>query len=456
MALVSINPATGRRLKAYRPHSAAAVETILQRAEAAFRPWRDRPMAGRARYLRAVARTLRRQARPLADLITAEMGKPLAQARAEIEKSALTCEYYARHAARHLAPERPVGAPRNARVRFEPIGTVLAIMPWNFPVWQAVRAAAPALMAGNTFLLKHAPNVSGCALALAEVFGQAGGRPGPGAVFQTLLLPTERIAGVITDRRVQGVTLTGSTGAGRQVAALAGTVMKKGVFELGGSDAYLVLADADLDLAAEVCAASRLINSGQSCVCAKRFIVVAPVRRAFEAKLVARLAARRVGDPRNPASDVGPLARADLRDKLHAQVQATVRAGARLALGGHPLPGPGFYYAPTLLTGVKPGMAAYAEELFGPAAALITVRDEGAAIATANDSIYGLGAGVFSRSLRRARAVAAQLETGAVFINDFVRSDPTLPFGGVKQSGYGRELGSFGLREFVNVKTVVG
>jgi succinate-semialdehyde dehydrogenase/glutarate-semialdehyde dehydrogenase len=228
------------------------------------------------------------------------------------------------------------------------------------------------------------------------------------------------------------------------------------VFELGGSDAYLVLADADLDLAAEVCAASRLINSGQSCVCAKRFIVVASVRRAFEARLVARLAARRVGDPRDPASDVGPLARADLRDKLHAQVQATVRAGARLALGGHPLPGPGFYYATTLLTGVKPGMVAYTEELFGPAAALITVRDERAAIATANDSIYGLGAGVFSRNRRRARAVAAQLEAGVVFINDFVRSDPTLPFGGVKQSGYGRELGSFGLREFVNVKTVVG
>lgn len=456
MAFVSINPATGRRLRAYRTHSARETETILRRADAAFRAWRERSPDERGAYLLSVARVLRRRAPALARLITAEMGKPLAQARAEIEKSATTCEYYARHGGRLLAPEHPPGSPAAARVLFQPLGTVLAIMPWNFPVWQAVRAAAPVLMAGNAVVLKHAPNVTGCARAVAAVFADAAGRRGPGAVFQIALLPTKAIAGVITDPRIRAVTLTGSTAAGRQVAATAGSVVKKGVYELGGSDAYLVLADADLDLAAEVCAASRLINSGQSCVCGKRFVVVAAVRREFERKFAARLAARRVGDPLDPATDVGPLARRDLRDRLAAQVRASIRAGARPVLGGHPLPGPGFFYAPTLLTGVKPGMPAYAEELFGPVAALISVPGEAAAIRVANDSAYGLGAAVFSRDRRRARAVAARLEAGAVFINDFVRSDPTLPFGGVKDSGHGRELGSFGLREFVNVKTVLG
>jgi len=453
---VSINPATGRRLRAYRTHTAAETEKILRRADAAFRDWREWSFEERGGYLRSVARVLRRRAPALVRLITAEMGKPLAQARAEIEKSALTCEYYASHGGRLLAPERPAGAPKNARVLFQPLGTLLAIMPWNFPVWQAVRAAAPALMAGNTFLLKHAPNVTGCAHAVAAVFAEAARRRAPEAVFQIALLPNEAIAAVIADPRIHAVTLTGSTGAGKKVAAAAGSAIKKGVFELGGSDAYLILEDADLDLAAEVCAASRLINSGQSCVCAKRFIVVASVRRDFERKFAARLAARRVGDPLDPKTDVGPLARRDLRDKLEAQVRASVRAGARLVFGGRALPGRGFFYAPTLLTGVKPGMPAYDEELFGPVASLISVPNEAAAIRVANDSVYGLGAAVFSRSLRRARAVAARIEAGAVFINDFVRSDPTLPFGGTKQSGYGRELGSFGIREFVNVKTVLG
>ena len=456
MPFVSINPTTGRRLRAYRTHTASETDKILRRADAAFRVWRDWSIEDRGGYLRSVARVLRRRAPALARLITEEMGKPLAQARAEIEKSAVTCEYYAKHAGRFLVPEKPVGAPPNARILFQPLGTILAIMPWNFPVWQAVRSAAPALMAGNTFVLKHAPNVTGCALAVGKVFAEAGGRRGPGPVFQVALLPTEAIADVITDPRIHAVTLTGSTGAGRKVAATAGSVVKKGVFELGGSDPYLILEDANLDLAAEVCAASRLINNGQSCVCAKRFIVVASVRREFEEKFVARLAARRVGDPLDPKTDVGPIARRDLRDKLDAQVQASVKAGAKAVLGGHPLPGRGFFYAPTLLTGVKPGMPAYDEELFGPAAALIVVANEAAAIRVANSSIYGLGAAVFSRSLRRAREVAARLEAGNVFINDFVRSDPTLPFGGIKQSGHGRELGSFGLREFVNVKTVLG
>jgi succinate-semialdehyde dehydrogenase/glutarate-semialdehyde dehydrogenase len=456
VSFLCINPTTGRRLRAYRTHTARETDRILSRADAAFRRWRDWSLEERAGYLRSVARLLRRRAPALAQLITAEMGKPLAQARAEIEKSAVTCEYYARYGPRYLAPEIPVNAPKGARVLFQPLGTVLAIMPWNFPVWQAVRAAAPALMAGNTFVLKHAANVTGCAHAVARLFADAGGRRGPGAVFQLSLLPNESIAAVIADPRVHAVTLTGSTGAGKKVAATAGRVMKKGVFELGGSDAYLILADANLDLAAEVCAASRLINSGQSCVCAKRFIVVASVRREFEQKFVARLRARRVGDPLDPKTDVGPLARRDLRDKLHAQVSASVKAGARLVMGGRPLPGRGFFYAPTLLTGVKPGMAAYDEELFGPAAALISVPNEAAAIRVANDSIYGLGAAVFSRNRSRARAVAAKIEAGAVFINDFVRSDAALPFGGIKQSGHGRELGAFGIREFVNIKTVLG
>jgi succinate-semialdehyde dehydrogenase/glutarate-semialdehyde dehydrogenase len=459
-ALVSINPATGRRLRAYRAQTPAEVEAALRRARAAFLAWRDWTLEKRAAHIRAIARALLRRRTELAALVTAEMGKPLAQARAEIIKSVSACEHYARHTRRFLAPQRPIGAPKNARVVAEPLGTVLAIMPWNFPVWQVFRAAIPALMAGNTVLLKHAPNVSGCARMIAEVFATAGGRrargPAPRAIFQVLLLRTEAVPALIADRRVQAVTLTGSTQAGRQVAAAAGAAMKKGIFELGGSDAYLILADADLDLAAQVCADSRLLNAGQSCVCGKRFIVVRSVRREFERKFAARLAAQPVGDPLDPATKVGPLARRDLREKLDAQVQASIQAGARVLLGGGPLPGKGFYYATTLLTDVKKGMPAYAEELFGPVAAVITVRDEAEAIAVANDSIYGLGGAVFSRSRRRAHAVAARIESGMVFVNDFVRSDPALPFGGIKQSGQGRELGPQGSLEFVNLKTIVG
>jgi succinate-semialdehyde dehydrogenase/glutarate-semialdehyde dehydrogenase len=459
-AFVSINPATGRRLRAYRAHSPAEVAVRLRRARAAFVAWRDWPLADRAAHLRAVARALRRRRAALAALLTAEMGKPLAQALAEIEKSAAACDYYARNARRLLAPPRLVGAPPRARVAVEPLGTVLAIMPWNFPFWQVIRAAAPALMAGNTLLLKPAPTVTGCARALAAIFAEAAGRragqPAPGAILQLLLIPTAAVPAVIADARVQAVTLTGSTAAGRRVAALAGAAMKPGVFELGGSDAYLILADADLDRAAEVCAEARLLNSGQSCVAAKRFIVVRAVRRDFERRFAARLAARQVGDPLDPASAVGPLARRDLRDQLDRQVRASLRAGARLLLGGRPLPGPGFYYATTLLTDVARGMPAYGEELFGPVAAVIPVRDEAEAIAVANDSVYGLGAAVFSRNRRRARAVAARLEAGMVFVNDAVRSDPSLPFGGIRQSGLGRELGAPGALAFVNLKTLVG
>ncbi len=452
MTFTTIDPATGRRLRSYREHSAAEVERALDRSQAAFRRWSGRAFPQRSALLRAVARLLREQAPTLAALATQEMGKPRAQADAEIAKCALGCEFYARHARGFLAEEFPPGAPRGASVVFEPLGPVLAVMPWNFPFWQVFRAAAPILMAGNTLLLKHAANVSGCALAIADVFAAAGC---PRGVFQTLLVATDRMTGLVADPRVHAVTLTGSTGAGRAVAAAAGAAMKKGVYELGGSDAYLILEDADIERAAEICAQSRLQNSGQSCVCAKRFIVVRPVRRAFEEALIARMGARRVGPPDDPASDVGPLARRDLRDHLHAQVAASVARGANVRLGGQPLPGPGNYYPPTVLTRVAKGMPAYDEELFGPVAAVIAARDEDHAVAVANDSPYGLGAAVFSRRPARARAVARRLQAGVVFINDFVRSEPALPFGGVKDSGYGRELGAYGIREFVSPKTLV-
>ena len=441
MAIETINPATGRPIRRYREHSRSEVEAALARASRAFAAWRALTFAERARALRSVAAVLRRRAGGLARLAADEMGKPLAEGEAEVRKSRLACAHYARYARRFLAPERPPGSPRWARVVFEPLGPILAVMPWNFPFWQVFRAAAPALMAGNTMLLKHASNVTGCARAIERVFAESGL---PRGVFQTLVLRSRRVAALVADPRVRAVTLTGSTQAGLSVASQAGAAMKKGVFELGGSDPYLVLADADIGRAAEVCAAARLLNAGQSCISAKRFIVVRPVARAFARALAARMAARRVGSPLNPSTQVGPLARGDLRAELHGQVRASVRRGARLLTGGRPLPGPGFYYAPSVLSGVRKGMPAYGEELFGPVAAVIRVRDEDEAVRVANDSAFGLGAAVFTRRRRTAERVAARLEAGTVFWNDFVRSDPSLPFGGVKLSGHGRELGRRG------------
>ena len=453
MPLVSINPATGRLIRRYREYSPRHQAAAAERAHAAFLDWRRVSFASRARLLRAVAAVLRRKLGAHAHLVTSEMGKPLAQARAEIEKCALVCEHYARNAAGLLADERPPGAPRNGFITYQPLGVILAVMPWNFPYWQVFRAVVPALMAGNTVLLKHASNVCGCALAIESALQEAGL---PAGVFQTLLIHSDRVPALIDHPQVQAVTLTGSTAAGRQVAARAGAALKKCVLELGGSDPYVILADADLDLAAEVCARSRLINGGQSCIAAKRFIVVEEVRAAFEQRLVDRMAARKVGPPADLRTDIGPLARADLREALHAQVRKSLRRGARLLLGGQPLPGPGWFYPPTVLTEVKPGMPACDEELFGPVAAVIPVRDEAAALVAANRSSYGLGAAIFTRDRRRGRRLAVEeLESGLAFVNDNVRSDPSLPFGGVKQSGFGRELGPFGLREFVNIKTIV-
>lgn len=451
MSLVSINPATGKRIRAYRPHLPAHIEAVLRHAQAAFLGWRELAPSSRARHLRNLARALRQQATGLAELITLEVGKPIAQSCAEVEKCATACDYYAKHGAAQLAHEIPAGAPKHTRVVYEPLGPILAIMPWNFPFWQLFRAAAPALMAGNTVLLKHASNVSGCALAIAQVFRDAGL---PAGLLQTLLLPSAKVPRLIADDRIRGVTLTGSTAAGREVAAQAGAALKPCVFELGGSDPYIVLEDADLDLAAEVCASARLVNTGQSCIAAKRIIVVNRVRREFERKLVARIAARHVGDPLDPHTEVGPMARADLRDELHAQVTRSVRRGAKVLLGGQPLDRPGWFYAPTVLTGVKPGMPAHDEELFGPVAAVIGVRDASEAVAVANATPFGLGAALFTRDRRRARELTPAIEAGMVFVNASVRSDPNLPFGGIKQSGYGRELGLPGIRAFVNVKTL--
>jgi succinate-semialdehyde dehydrogenase/glutarate-semialdehyde dehydrogenase len=381
-----------------------------------------------------------------------EMGKPVAQGRSEVDKCAWVCRYYVEHGAAFLAPEAVVSDAAKSYVTFQPLGTVLAVMPWNFPLWQVFRFAAPALMAGNAGLLKHSSNVSGCALAIEQIL-HAAGFPSP--LFRTLLVGSARVGALVDAPQVAAVTLTGSTPAGRAVAARAGAALKKTVLELGGSDPYVILEDADLEAAAEACAASRLINGGQSCIAAKRFVVVEAVRARFEELLVERMRARRLGDPLDPAVDVGPQARHDLRDDLRRQVARSVELGARVRLGGEVPSGPGAFYPPTVLTGVTRGMPAHDEELFGPVAAVIAAQDEADALRKANDSPFGLGAAVFTRDRARGERLAAEeLQAGSCFVNAFVRSDPRLPFGGIKESGYGRELSSFGIREFVNVKTV--
>ena len=451
MSLISINPATGQRIHIYGSHTSVQIEAALKQSHTAFLGWRELSPRNRAKHLRALAKSLRSQLEDLAALITAEVGKPITQSRAEIEKCAKVCDFYARHGADFLAPEHPPGAPKQARVNYEPLGTILAIMPWNFPFWQVFRAAVPALMAGNTMVMKHASNVSGCALAIEQVFHDAAV---PEGLFHTLLIPSKNIESLINDQRIHGVTMTGSTEAGRKVAATAGAALKPTVFELGGSDPYIILEDADLDQAATICANSRLVNSGQSCVSAKRFIVLNKVRAAFQKKLVAAMAAQRVGDPEDEATQVGPMARHDLRDELHSQVTKSIRRGAKLLLGGKVPKQDGWYYPPTVLTRVKKGMPAYDEEMFGPVAAIIGVKDEAEAIAVANDTPFGLGAAIFTKNRRHARELAPEIDAGMVFVNESVKSDPTLPFGGIKQSGYGRELGLPGLRAFVNVKTL--
>lgn len=448
----AINPATGDTIAEYPETSSSDMRAALRAADKAWRYWRRTTFAERARLMTIAGQLLRERTGRYGRLMALEMGKPIAGGRAEAEKCATACEYYAANAERFLADEMIATDAFRSYVHYEPLGTVLAIMPWNFPFWQVLRFAAPTLMAGNVAVLKHAANVPGCAIAIEELLRDAGF---PAGVFQNLLIDHTQLRAVIRHRGVAAVTLTGSTRAGRAVAKQAGDRLKKSVMELGGSDPYLILADADLELAVEACVTSRLINSGQSCIAAKRFIVVDSVRQEFEERFVARMKAAKVGDPLDESNAVGPLARIDLRDALHAQVEQSVGKGARCLLGGAVPAGRGAYYPPTVLTDVAKGMAAHDEELFGPVAAIIPVRNEKAAIKVANASSFGLGAAVFTRDVARGERIAAEeLDAGSCFVNAFVRSDVRLPFGGIKESGYGRELSRQGIMEFVNVKTV--
>jgi succinate-semialdehyde dehydrogenase/glutarate-semialdehyde dehydrogenase len=453
MAFEVVNPATGARERVYEAMSTAEARKIVSRANDAFLEWRRVPLATRSSKLRAAASVLRDRADAYSRLMAMEMGKPVRDGLAEIEKCAFVCEYYADHAERFLAPESVETGASKSFVSFQPLGVIFAVMPWNFPFWQVFRFAAPALMAGNAGVLKHAANVPGCALAIEDVFRSAGL---PEHIFRTVLVDRKSVNTLIRNPLVRAVTLTGSTGAGKSVGRAAGQALKKCVLELGGSDPYLILEDADIERAAETCAASRLINAGQSCIAGKRFVVVESRRQAFEELFVAEMSKARVGDPLAADTTVGPLARVDLRDELHRQVQSSLAKGARCLLGGKLPAGQGAYYPPTVLTEVKPGMPAYDEEFFGPVASIIPVRDEQEAIRVANDSPFGLGAAVFTRDLARGERIATvEIEAGACFVNAFVKSDPRLPFGGIKQSGYGRELSHFGIREFVNIKAVV-
>ncbi len=452
MVLQSINPATGERIAGYPQMDAGAAGQAIEEAHRAFLAWRDVDLPRRAEAMRGAARLLRERGEEYARLITAEMGKLLRDARAEVDKCAWACEYMADQAAEFLRPIEVSTDASRSFVAFEPLGVILGLMPWNFPFWQVFRFAAPALLAGNAAVLKHASNVSGCALAIEELFRRA---PFPEGLFRALLVPGSRVEPLIGHPRVRGVALTGSVATGKAVARAAGTQIKKTVLELGGSDPYLILEDADLEEAVEVCVRSRLFNGGQSCIAAKRFVVVQALRDDFEKRFIRRMRQVRIGDPLREDTDLGPMAGRTLRDALHRQVEDSIARGARLRLGGKVPPGEGAFYPPTVLTEVGPGMPAYEEELFGPVAAIIGVRDEEEAIRVANDSPFGLGAAVFTRDRQRGERIARRgLEAGSCFVNTFVRSDPRLPFGGVKDSGYGRELSSFGIREFVNIKTV--
>jgi len=448
MPIASVNPFSGETLRTFEPDDDARIEQKLACARGAFEKWRREPVAARAEVLRAAARILDDERDRFAALATSEMGKTIRAARDEVAKCALTCRYYADNAAAFLRKE-PIDGDDQA-VWIEPLGVVLAVMPWNFPYWQVIRFAAPALAAGNVGLLKHASNVPQCALALVDLFRRAGA---PDGAFQALLVAGDRMERVIADPRVVAATLTGSEGAGRSVGGAAGKHLKKSVLELGGSDPFIVLASADLEHAVATAVKARVVNNGQSCIAAKRFIVLDAQYEAFAARFVEAMRALKVGDPARDDTDVGPLATPAIRDEVAKQVNDSVAKGARLLLGGE-RPGTGSFYPPTVLGDVPPDAPAAREEVFGPVAALFRVRDADAALAVANSSPFGLGASVWTRDRNEALWFARELETGSVFVNDMVASDPRFPFGGVKLSGYGRELGPFGLREFVNVKTV--
>ncbi len=448
----AVNPATGDKIKSYQEQTPESVKRAIEEAHAAFRDWRRMTFAHRAVPMKAAAAILRDERETLTKLMAEEMGKPVREGRGEVDKCAWVCEYYAENAEQMLSEELVATEANKSFVSFQPVGVVLAVMPWNFPLWQVFRFAAPALMAGNVGVLKHASNVPGCALAIEDIFVRAGF---PANVFRTLLIGSRQVDAVIENPLVRAVTLTGSTPAGKAVAQKAGEMLKKSVLELGGSDPYVVLADADLEAAVTACVTSRLLNAGQSCIAAKRFIVEQSVLPRFEELFVAQMKSHKMGDPLAEETQIGPQARRDLRDELHRQVQRSIERGARCVLGGIIPEGPGAFYPPTVLTNVQKGMPAYDEEMFGPVAAIIAAKDEADAIRIANDTIFGLGAAVFTQDLQRGERIAVEeLEAGCCFVNAFVKSDPRLPFGGTKESGYGRELAHYGIKEFVNIKTV--
>ena len=452
MNLTSVNPVNGKVLKKYHAHTAKQVEQKIAQTHKAWLKWRNSSHEERSRLLTSMAAVLHTRKSEFAILMAHEMGKPVNQGVAEIEKCADVCEYYAANASTYLSDQIIETDASKSFVTFQPIGVVLAIMPWNFPFWQVFRFLAPALAAGNCGVLKHASNVPGCAQAIEEVVHQAGF---PDYVFQSLMVNNTMVENIIGNPLIQAVTLTGSTNAGKVVAQKAGSLIKKTVLELGGSDAYVILSDADLEQAAEVCVNSRIINSGQSCIAAKRFIVVRSVEKEFTQLFLSKIKAKKLGDPLDVNTAIGPQARMDLRNQLHEQVKLSIKKGAKCILGGSSPKGKNAFYPATILTKVKPCMPAYDEELFGPVASIITAKDEADAIKKANDSTFGLGAAVFTKDKKKGERIAAtQLQAGSCFVNSLVKSDPRLPFGGIKQSGYGRELGMFGIHEFVNIKTV--
>jgi succinate-semialdehyde dehydrogenase/glutarate-semialdehyde dehydrogenase len=449
----SVNPFSGTVIQHYPEYSSEEVNTIISRVDRAYREWKTTNFEQRASFMKNLQRQLLEKKEELAGIIVAEMGKVRREAIGEVEKCAWVCAYYAENAADFLKNEPIKTESAESYISYQPIGPVLAVMPWNFPFWQVFRFLAPALMAGNTGVLKHASNVSGCALAIEQLVRDAGF---PENVFRTLLISSKNVQEVIENPLIKAVTLTGSTPAGKSVASAAGSVLKKSVLELGGSDPYLILEDADIENAARLCVSSRLLNAGQSCIGAKRFIALETVYEAFKAEFLRLMSEARLGDPNAPETSIGPLARIDLRDELHQQVEQSKALGAKVLIGGFILGENSAFYPPTVLEDVVPGMPAYHEELFGPVAVLYRAKSEEDAIRIANDTVFGLGAGVFTSDMNKGKMLAEKgLEAGCVFVNDFVKSDPRLPFGGVKESGYGRELSLVGIREFVNIKTIV-
>jgi acyl-CoA reductase-like NAD-dependent aldehyde dehydrogenase len=449
--LYSINPATEETLDSFPIHTDVQVQQTLERAKSSYSAWRNEPFPRRASLMKRAAVYLRQNKTRLAGIMTAEMGKPIVEAEAEIEKCAWNCEFYAENAEAFLKNDPRISGAAESYVQYPPLGIILAVMPWNFPFWQVFRFAAPALMAGNTAVLKHASNVPQCARSIEEVFREAGF---PEGAFQALLVPSSRVARLIEHPLIAAVTLTGSEGAGSQVAACAGSVFKKTVMELGGSDPFIVLEDADIEAAVKAGVRARYQNTGQSCIAAKRFIIAQSIFRDYQDRFVKAVRALKVGDPMNRSTEVGPLARAEFLEDLQRQVGDSVQQGASLLTGGKRRPGKGFYFEPTVLSNVKPQMPAACEEVFGPVAAVLRARTAEEAIAIANQTPYGLGSSLWTSDLERAKRLSREIEAGQVFINGIVASDPRLPFGGVKRSGYGRELSDFGIREFVNIQTV--